>query len=816
MTGSPTALVIGSGFGGLAAALRLKAKGYEVTIVERQPDLGGRARVFRRNGFVYDAGPTVVTAPFLLDELFKLFNRNPEDYLKIVPVEPWYRFRFNDGETFDYGGTVEGTLDEIERLSPEDRDGYLNLVQESRRIFEKGFSELAHIPFHRWSTMLRQVPALLKLRSYRSVYQMVSAHLKDERLRQAFSIQPLLVGGNPFTTTSIYSLIHYLERKWGVHFAMGGTGAIVAGLEKLLREEGVQIKTNATVTKIITQQRRVTGVELGNSGEVLSADLVVCNADPPFVYEHLLDFPQRKRWSNWRLRQLRYSMGLFVLYFGTTRQYPGVAHHTITMGPRYKELLSDIFHKKHLAEDMSLYLHRPTATDPTMAPAGCDTFYVLSPVPNNLSGINWEEVGPRYRDAVVKELERTLLPGLSECITEDFFVTPDYFEQELLTRHGTGFSIQPLFTQSANFRFHNKSEEVDGLYFVGAGTHPGAGMPGVLSSAKVLDQLIPSVSNNTTPLRALEKTSSSRSKSETQTHAAVLAYHGKSFHWAGRLLPQSQFNDASLLYAFCRHVDDLADEASDPREAKIRLDQLRQDLWSDKPKQPLNQAFRQLMADQQLEQCWVEDLIEGVLSDLGEVCLQTQEELICYAYRVAGTVGLMMAQVLGCRDPHALAFATDLGIAMQLTNIARDVHEDAQRGRLYIPQQWLGENPVSAVQLIEGNQEARHAAETAVERLLDLAELYYRSGYQGMRYLPMRVRLGILTARALYRAIGDEIYPEPRIIWERRARVSMARKCRLTITSLFEFLFDTQTWPVGKPQQHEPQLHQHLNCVRVG
>jgi len=222
------------------------------------------------------------------------------------------------------------------------------------------------------------------------------------------------------------------------------------------------------------------------------------------------------------------------------------------------------------------------------------------------------------------------------------------------------------------------------------------------------------------------------------------------------------------------------------------------------------------MADQQLEQCWVEDLIEGVLSDLGEVCLQTQEELICYAYRVAGTVGLMMAQVLGCRDPHALAFATDLGIAMQLTNIARDVHEDAQRGRLYIPQQWLGEAPVSAVQLVEGNQEARQVAETAVERLLDLAELYYRSGYQGMRYLPMRVRLGILTARALYRAIGDEIYPEPRIIWERRARVSMARKCRLTITSLFEFLFDTQTWPVGKPQQHEPQLHQHLNCGRVG
>ncbi|MAH63874.1 MAG: phytoene synthase [SAR324 cluster bacterium] len=312
------------------------------------------------------------------------------------------------------------------------------------------------------------------------------------------------------------------------------------------------------------------------------------------------------------------------------------------------------------------------------------------------------------------------------------------------------------------------------------------------------------------------KTSLSRTNSDTQTHVAVLAYNGKSFHWAGRLLPQSQFNDASLLYAFCRHVDDLVDEASDSREAKTQLDELRQDLWSVKPKQFLNQAFCELIEDQQLEQCWVEDLIKGVLSDLGEVCLQTKEELLCYAYRVAGTVGLMMAQVLGCRDPHALAFATDLGIAMQLTNIARDVHEDAQRGRLYLPQEWLGEKPVTAAQLVQGDQEARKAAETAVERLLDLAELYYRSGYQGMRYLPMRVRLGILTARALYRAIGDEIYPEPSIIWGRRARVSMSRKCRLTITSLFEFLFDTRTWPVGKPQQHEPQLHQHLNCMRVG
>lgn len=813
MSQEPSALVIGSGFGGMAAALRLRHKGYAVTLLERQPDLGGRARVFERNGFVFDAGPTVVTAPFLLEELFTLFKKRIEDYVEIVPVEPWYRFRFEDGETFDYGGTLEDTLREIERISPVDRQGYLNLVQESKQIFDKGFTELAHIPFHRWQTMFAQLPALLRLRSYRSVYQMVASHLQTDRLRQAFSIQPLLVGGNPFTTTSIYSLIHFLERKWGVHFAKGGTGALVRALERLLEEEGVEIRKSATVTEIQTDgQRRVQGVSLA-TGEQLATNLVVCNADPPFVYQKLLNVPYRKRWTDWRLGKLRYSMGLFVLYFGTTRRYPEVAHHTISLGPRYKELLQDIFQRHHLAEDMSLYLHRPTATDPSMAPDGCDTFYVLSPVPNNLSGLHWNEVGPRYRDAVITELERTLLPGLRACLTEDFYVTPDYFEQELLTRHGTGFSIQPLFTQSANFRFHNRSEEAEGLYFVGAGTHPGAGMPGVLSSAKVLDQLIPAASARPKPTST--ENVSTKSTVERTTAEAVLAYHGKSFHWAGRLLPANTFAEAAQLYAFCRKVDDLADESRELAQAETQLQALRADLWSEFPQVPAHRTFRDLLQRREIDPVWIDDLFSGVLSDLGEVQFQTQAELVRYAYQVAGTVGLMMAKVLGCQDSRALPFALDLGIAMQLTNIARDVHEDARRGRLYLPQEWLGSETVNAAHLVEAQPQARQAVEAAVLRLLNLAERYYESGYRGLRYLPTQVRLGIMVARAIYRAIGLKIRKRPSLIWEQRVRVSSLEKLGWTGWALLDFLGNPNSWPLGRPRPHQTELHHDLQRLLV-
>ena len=490
----PHAVVIGSGFGGLAAAVRLRAKGYRVTLLERGSRLGGRAQVFERGGFRHDAGPTVITAPFLFDELFALFGKKREDYVTFVPLKPWYRFYYQDGTTFDYGGTIEDTLAEIRKISPADADGYLKLVEQSRKLFDAGFTRLADQPFHKLTTMLAEVPTLGRLRADRSVWQLVCKYLKHPKIREAFSIQPLLVGGSPFDTTSIYGLIHYLERKWGVWFAMGGTGAIVAAIEKLLREEGVAIRLNATVASIeMTTGRRpkVTGVKL-EDGSVIAADLVVSNADPVHLYGAMTG-EARKPLAIQLKQRSRTSMGLFVLYFGTTRQYSAVAHHTIWLGPRYRELLDEIFNKKILADDFSLYLHRPTATDASFAPAGCDSFYVLCPVPNLDGGQDWAVEGPKLRARIVSELDRTLLPGLTQAITQDFYMTPADFKHDYLSPAGAGFSISPHFTQSAWFRFHNLSEAIDGLYLVGAGTHPGAGMPGVLCSAKVVDRLIPKV-----------------------------------------------------------------------------------------------------------------------------------------------------------------------------------------------------------------------------------------------------------------------------------------------------------------------------------
>jgi phytoene desaturase len=490
----PHAVVIGAGFGGIAAALRLRAKGYAVTLLERGDKLGGRAQVFEKDGFRHDAGPTVITAPFLFDELFELFGKKRADYVTFVPLSPWYRFYYQDGTTFDYGGTVEDTLAEIRKIEPKDADGYMAMVEHSKKIYAKGFTELADKPFHKISTMMKQIPALGALRADRTVWQVVCKYLSHPKLREAFSIQPLLVGGSPFDTTSIYGLIHYLERRWGVFFTMGGTGALVAGFGRLMAEEGVRVRFDATVAQIELTGRKATGVRLA-TGEIIAADIVVSNADPMHMYREML--PDAALTAATKLkRKSKLSMGLYVLYFGTTTQYPDVAHHTIWLGPRYKELLDDIFHKKILPDDFSLYVHRPTATDPSFAPAGCDSFYVLCPVPNTQGDVDWAVEGPKLRARIVSELERTMLPGLSKSITADFYMTPADFETRYLSFGGAGFSIAPYFSQSAWFRFHNKSESIDGLYLVGAGTHPGAGLPGVVCSAKVIESLVPAVARH--------------------------------------------------------------------------------------------------------------------------------------------------------------------------------------------------------------------------------------------------------------------------------------------------------------------------------
>ena len=483
-------IVIGSGFGGLASALRLRAKGYEVTLLEKHPDLGGRARVFKKGNFIYDGGPTVITAPYLIEELFSLFNKKISNYVKIVPLDLWYRFVFNDGETFDYSGNEKSMEKEIKKFSEKDYEGYNKLVKFTEKIFDKGFTDLSDKPFNNFSFMIKQIPSLLNLKSYKSVYGLVSNYISNEKLRRVFSMHPLLVGGNPFTTTSIYTLILFLEKKWGIHYSMGGTGSVVKALEKLMEEENIRIIKDAEVTEIISKNKDVKAVKI-NKSKIIDCDYVVCNSDPPNVYKNLIKSKDNYNFLfKQKMKRMDYSMGLFVYYFGSKKKYKNVAHHTIYFGKSYEEHLEKIFEKKVLSEDISYYLHRPSATDPNMSPNGQDAFYVLVPVPNNLSNISWSNEGEKFKDLILDKMDKSVLPGIKENVVSDFYLTPDYFEKDLATLHGSGFSIQPKFSQSAYFRFHNQSEIFDNLFFVGAGTHPGAGMPGVISSAKVLDKIL--------------------------------------------------------------------------------------------------------------------------------------------------------------------------------------------------------------------------------------------------------------------------------------------------------------------------------------
>jgi phytoene desaturase len=487
-TTSP-AIVIGSGFGGLAAAIRLQVRGYDTTILEMRDKPGGRAYVFEDKGFTYDAGPTIITAPFLIDELFELAGKRTEDYVKIVPVTPFYRIVFPDGRHFDYTGVELEIIEQIRKFNPDDVDGYLAFAVKSRAIFERAFIDLADKPFSSFTDMVRVAPDLIRLRSQESVFALVSRYVKDPSLRQVFSFHPLLVGGNPFQSSSIYAMIHYLERKWGVHFAMGGTGALVQGLLRLFTEMGGKLRLNTRVEQLLVEDGMAKGVRLG-SNEELPAAVVVSNADVANFYKKAVPAPMRKKWTDKRLDRMRYSMSLFLIYFGTDRTYPDLAHHTIVLTERYKELLEDIFQKKILADDFSLYLHAPTRTDPSLAPPGCECFYVLSPVPNLGGKVDWNAVKDLYADAILASLEKHC-PDLRQHIISKMIWTPLDFESQLDAHLGSAFQFEPILTQSAWFRPHNVSEDVKNFFLVGAGTHPGAGVPGVLSSAKLLERVVP-------------------------------------------------------------------------------------------------------------------------------------------------------------------------------------------------------------------------------------------------------------------------------------------------------------------------------------
>ncbi len=486
----PHAVVIGSGFGGLAAAVRLGARGWRVTVLEKLDAPGGRAYVYKQDGFTFDAGPTVITAPFLLEELWTLCDKRLADDVTLAPVSPFYRVRFDDGAVFDYSGDAAAMRAEIARFAPGDVAGYARFLAASEAIYKVGFEQLGHVPFSRWTDMARVLPKLLKLEGWRTVWQLACKHVADPRLRVVLTFQSLLVGGNPFATTSVYCLIAFLERRFGVHFAMGGTGSLVKGIVGLIEGQGNQVRCNTGVAQILVKDGAACGVLLEN-GERLAADAVVSNADSATTYRRLLAPEHRKHWTDGRIERARYSMSLFVWYFGTRRQYPDVAHHTIALGPRYRGLLTDIFERKHLAEDFSLYLHRPTATDPSLAPTGNDAFYALSPVPHLQSGTDWAQAAEPYRQKVMQRLQSTLLPGLSRELVTSRMLTPLDFQDRLSSFRGAAFGLEPVLTQSAWFRPHNASEDVARLYLVGAGTHPGAGLPGVLSSARVLDSLVP-------------------------------------------------------------------------------------------------------------------------------------------------------------------------------------------------------------------------------------------------------------------------------------------------------------------------------------
>jgi len=491
--GRPTAIVIGSGFGGLAAAARLGARGFDVTVLERLDGPGGRAYVWRQDGFTFDAGPTIVTAPFVFEDIWKLCGRDFAQDVTLKRLDPFYQIRFDDGDVMNCSGDAAAMRAEVARIAPDDLAGYDRFARDSKRIYDFAFAEMAHQPFHKINKMITMLPRLLRLGGHNSVHAYVAHRVKSPKLRFALSFHPLFIGGNPFNTTSFYCLINYLEQGWGVNYAMGGTGALVQAMADLVGHVGGKLRYGAEVAEITHAQGRATGVRLAD-GERLAADVVICNADPATVYRTMVPGLKRRRWTDAKIDRMDYSMSVFVWYFGTKKRYENVPHHSIVLGPRYKDLLRDIFRNKIVTEDFSMYLYRPSASDPSVAPPGCDAFYALVPVPNLDSGDDWEKLAEPYRQRVERRLEETMLPGLRDQIATSRITTPIDFRDRLRSERGAAFGMEPKLLQSAWFRPHNRSEELESLYFVGAGTHPGAGLPGVVSSARVVDEMIPAAS----------------------------------------------------------------------------------------------------------------------------------------------------------------------------------------------------------------------------------------------------------------------------------------------------------------------------------
>lgn len=483
-------IVIGAGFGGLSAAIRLAALGHAVTLFDKRDKPGGRGYQYEVNGFKFDGGPTVMTAPYMFDELFALAGRSREEYFDLIPLDPFYKIFNEKGEGYNYYRDTEKAKQEIARFSPGDAEGYQRFVDSTVEVFKR-FHPYTEKPFLNFSDMLRILPDTFKTGTYLPMYHYAAKYVKDEFIRRICSFHPLLVGGNPFDTPSIYGLIIQFEKEWGVHYARGGTGAVVAGLAKLFTELGGTLEMNTEVSEILIENGRAAGVRLSD-GRIHRSDAVVSNADVGFTYLNLIPSSKRPFTADLYFKGLEYSNSLVVIYFGTKRRYldSKLGHHNIILGKRYKSLLSDIFNKKTLPDDFSLYLHMPTITDTSIAPEGCESFYVLSLVPNLDGKIDWKEIGPRYNDRILGFLEDHYLPDLRSNIIAQHSIDPIHFSQTLNSHKGAAFSVKPSLVQSGWMRPHNKSSFFEDLYFAGAGTHPGAGVPAVIASGKIAAALI--------------------------------------------------------------------------------------------------------------------------------------------------------------------------------------------------------------------------------------------------------------------------------------------------------------------------------------